>query len=1493
MASNCPFADKTSHRFFVVLALSALVTAVSGDPVIQDEQCIERSSQVSLLQRASAKKHPAKLRPQVQTGSFVPKLSYQESPTADHQLFSSPDSKEHNPGTSSGLLRPVHDLVVAHFPRPFRQGLDQILHRVDVTFLRKRSGSASLMSSLWLAPACCGLFIFFLIIAVLVLRHVFWDRLYGSPDDMQESSKAGDALDPQEVHQDPEDMEVTKFAETLLTENSMKPQTVSFFGLFRYATRRDKLMFCVGNLLCLCSAACQPIMSFMMSDIIDGFRLPNDDGSPAGIVGPHSHRDQYNHRVVSILVAMAAFKLVFLNLGYSVVVAASMSLSRRVKAKAFDALLNQDVGWYDSNSPTEMLNRFSHDNLLFSNGVGDQTMHFLVAIGNTVLALGLACYRSFNLTAIVLVVGFVCLPVISMTVAIMKDSEERKAKHLRMAGSFAHSALSSIRTVKAFNGYAKEQNMYEERLKDAEKEGIFFGYIKGCANAAFQFQTYTCMAMAIFCGFILQLRDVEGECWRSDPPFGHCLTGGVVFSVVSLVAGIVGTAIPNNIADLAQSTNAAGRIYALIEYKPKIGTGGYAILQAPEGKIEYKGVSFAYPTRPETVLKEVDIVVSAGSTVAFVGPSGSGKSTLVSLILRFHEPLPGSSILFDGKDISTMNLLWLRRQIGLVEQEPVLYSGTVASNIRYGVEAEVSMGEVERAARDANAHIFLADTSMFPEGYKTKCGEGGVQLSGGQKQRVAIARALLRKPKVLLLDEATSALDTQSEKIVQATLDLLISSSSDQARTIMLIAQRLSTVTAADKIYVLDAGRVVQSGSHSELLKDMQGTYAKLYQLQSRGIQESAGPIAGRPEQGHSEEALARQISGSPTPKNAEPIVTEACEEDEAESEEFQAAAVSRIWALCNEDARLYVIGIAALVVMSLGPLSSGLLQGSLVTLMTAPPASKNEHGIWVATYQRDQLATSCTFVVLVMLTAGVIVALTSLLAFSSFHAAGEAVVYRVRSILFKSMLRQDNAWFDQSIHQTGSLCDALATDAEQAKFVTGFGLASYLETVISILTCIVAACFMCWQLCLVLTGLQLLQGIPICIMAGAATWDEHMAAFVVSEAVTNIRITSAYNLGERLVEKYLKLLDVQLGHEWRFKIRQAFSFAIGECLVILNLAACTLAGSEFTNRGWIDPVSAVICVFILVRIGSSIQSAANWVVGAQVSKRAFGYIFKTVDNMEHSMLVQTEEGSELQTVEGRFELRDVKFYYPQRPDAPVLQNINLVFEPNTTTALVGPSGNGKSTVIAMLERYYDPVEGTVLFDGVDIKTLKLAWLRQQLGLVQQEPVLFEGSIADNIAYGWQGSQKPNSELIEAAARAANAHDFISRFVSGYDTNCGRKGFQLSGGQKQRISIARSLFLNPRVLLLDEATSALDSESERMVQAALERLMAEQHRTTVVIAHRLSTIANSDQICVIKDGRVVESHQGKPGEAHEVLKAKGGEYYKLLSTKGKAEKESV
>jgi len=271
-------------------------------------------------------------------------------------------------------------------------------------------------------------------------------------------------------------------------------------------------------------------------------------------------------------------------------------------------------------------------------------------------------------------------------------------------------------------------------------------------------------------------------------------------------------------------------------------------------------------------------------------------------------------------------------------------------------------------------------------------------------------------------------------------------------------------------------------------------------------------------------------------------------------------------------------------------------------------------------------------------------------------------------------------------------------------------------------------------------------------------------------------------------------------------------------------------------------------------------------------AKVAAASIFQIVDRVP-PIDNSSAEGTRLDSVKGNIQFNNVLFSYPTRPDVKVLKGLSLSVKSGETLALVGSSGCGKSTVVSLLERFYELESGHVLLDGIDITSMNVSWLRNQFGIVGQEPILFATTIRENIAYG-----KPDAteEEIIAAATAANAHSFISTLPDGYDTYVGEKGTQLSGGQKQRVAIARAIIRNPKILLLDEATSALDSESEKIVQEALDRVR--EGRTTIVIAHRLSTIQNASKIAVIDSGRVVETG------THTELLAERGLYYNLVHT---------
>jgi len=381
----------------------------------------------------------------------------------------------------------------------------------------------------------------------------------------------------------------------------------------------------------------------------------------------------------------------------------------------------------------------------------------------------------------------------------------------------------------------------------------------------------------------------------------------------------------------------------------------------------------------------------------------------------------------------------------------------------------------------------------------------------------------------------------------------------------------------------------------------------------------------------------------------------------------------------------------------------------------------------------------------------------------------------------------------------------------------------------------------------------------------------------MVSEAVGSIRTVASFSLRQQLSERYATLMKIESAEELRKSTLTGFASAYTSGITFVLFGGVILIANIFINQAWILPTAVLKVLFPIMFCASGAAQASQWSGDKAKGQKALNHIFHTLDRTPE-IDAYDEGGQKLPAVRGEIVYSHVVFSYPSRPDIPIFTDFDLTIEPNTTVAFVGPSGSGKSTTISLLQRFYNPLEGFVSLDGVDIKQLNIQWLRAQMAFVQQEPILFGGSVLDNIRYGRDNAT--DDECI-AAAKNSNADDFIRSFPEGYRTTVGERGSQLSGGQKQRIAIARSLVRKPAILLLDEATSALDSESEKEVQKAIDDLL-ESQLTTLVVAHRLSTIVNSNMICFIYQGKIVEK-----GTHKVLMNIDDGHYKKLASRQEK------
>lgn len=482
-----------------------------------------------------------------------------------------------------------------------------------------------------------------------------------------------------------------------------------------------------------------------------------------------------------------------------------------VRRAVFERALALNVGFFETTRTGEVISRLTSDTALLQTVVGSTFAMGLRSALLTVGSLIMLAITSPQLTKLVLLgVPLVLIPAWVLGHRVRRLSRLSQDR-IGDVGAYVDESLHGIRTVQAFCHEPIDRARYAERVEEA------FGTAMQRSLASALLSTLVTLLTFGAIGVVLWFGGREVLAGR--------LTGGELSAFLFyaiLVAGNVG-ALSDIAGQLLRGAGAAERLMELLETEPAITPPAHPqpLPMPVRGQVSAERLSFTYPSRPEhPALAEIDLEIAPGEQVALVGPSGAGKSTLFHLLLRFYDPQQGV-LRLDGIDLRAMEPADFRRQIVIVPQDPVIFGADAIENIRYGLDADEAA--VEAAARAAHAHEFI---QRLPDGYRTFLGERGVRLSGGERQRIAITRAILRDPAVLLLDEATSALDAESERLVQDALEHLM-----QGRTSIVIAHRLATVRNADRILVLDQGRIVASGRHEQLLADG-GLYARLAALQ-------------------------------------------------------------------------------------------------------------------------------------------------------------------------------------------------------------------------------------------------------------------------------------------------------------------------------------------------------------------------------------------------------------------------------------------------------------------------------------------------------------------------------------------------------------------------------------------------------------------------------------------------------------------------------------
>ncbi|XP_038244655.1 ATP-dependent translocase ABCB1-like isoform X2 [Dermochelys coriacea] len=1234
-----------------------------------------------------------------------------------------------------------------------------------------------------------------------------------------------------------------------------KEKMVGILKLFGYADWLDNILMTIGLIAAVANGTGMPLLIILFGDMTNCFvttgRAVNTSSVNLSAV-MNSSSTCPAVPGLDIEAEMTRFAYCYVGIGFAVIILSTIQLwtfltsaarqTTRIRQKFFFAILHQEMAWFDTSQIGTLNTRLTDDINTIYEGIGDKICIFVQLFATFLTGIVIGFIYGWKLTLVILSVS----PLIAVSIAVgyifLASFTTKELTAYARAGAVAEEILTAIKTVVAFNGQMKALAKYDVNLENARRVGVKKSIITNTTLGFAEFMLFGAYALSFWYGTKLTVEEKENY------DIGRVL---IVFFSVLLGALSLGRGSPS-LEGVANARGAAYEVYKVISKHRLIDSSakeGYRPDKL-KGEIEFKNIHFSYPSRPDV------------------------KITL------------------DGRDIRTLNVKWLREHIGLVSQEPILFATTIAENIRYGRE-DITDSEIAKAAKEANAFDFI---SRLPDKFNTMVGERGAQLSGGQKQRIAIARALARNPRILLLDEATSALDTQSESVVQAALD-----KARAGRTTIVIAHRLSTIQTADIIAGFHNGGVVEQGTHNELMTQKGVYYSLVMQQDHSGNtqneiserdeetqnlddlrMENLTDLGGFEEPGilemesipnRSRRCKSRKTSSkkkSPEKKKEKSKETENNKESggtkEKEEEKLPAVPYSSILAL-NKPEWLYIF---------FGMIAAALSGGVYAVFSVI-------FGKIIGAFQEmdpERRSKTTTLLSLMFLVLSVISLVTHIIQGFMFGKSGEVLTKRLRSLSFKALIQQEIGWYDDHKNAIGVLLTRLATDASQIKGATGSRLGLFTKAACTLLTTIIIAFVYDWRVTLfILACIPFIiasNAIRLSSMAGHISKDQKAleeAGRISIEAVENIRTVASLTSEDAFYERYSASLNGPYRNSLTKAPLNGLTYGIAQCTIyfldaaVFRFAAWLIANGYTNFENVLIAFSSVL--FAALNVGQSISLAPDF-GKAKVSAQR---IFQLLDQ-KPLIDSYSEEGTKLSQFDGNIEFRDIHFVYPTRPKAQVLQGFSMKVNKGQTLALVGSSGCGKSTSIQLLERFYDPVAGQVFADGFDTKSLHLQWLRSKLGIVSQEPILFDCSIAENIQYG-DNSRVVSQEEVEEAAKAAHIHTFIENLPEKYNTQVGDKGAQLSGGQKQRIAIARALVRKPAVLLLDEATSALDMESEKIVQKALDN--ARKGRTCIIIAHRLTTIQNADVIAVIHNGKVVEKG------THCQLLAKEGHYYELVN----------
>ena len=1304
-------------------------------------------------------------------------------------------------------------------------------------------------------------------------------------EDKPMSRKTSSNFDLDELRREAEEMRDIDTTEELKKKLMFGEKDISIFRIYGHLTEKIDILFLALALLGSLGAGLSlPIMAYISSDLLGDIGNTSEYAYDPLILIDRV-KNAFNTQIERLLIFGAiSFVCNFLSICFWTLVGSRMC--HKLKRNYFTIILSQEQGWFDANNAFEFATKVQAQLEQIEFGVGEKLGVVIQNSAACIISFIFAFIISWKIALLMLTVApFVALFLVILMKA-LRTGIILGRRTWEKAGGIAEEMLYNIKTVTSFANFEYEIHRFNEKVElvyqldlgTIFRLAICIGFLLFFLNLSF--------VIAVLYGRTLIGRDINEN-------KGKDFTGGnVMGAAMCTLMGIMGIGISGpNMKVIQESCTAASDYFTLYEREPQMDFTE-SVEKPPreqiKGRIEMKNIKFIYPSDPNkrVILEGLNLNFEPGKKVALVGESGCGKSTTVNLIERLYETTEGE-ILIDGLEIKKYDIKYLRSLIGYVQQEPVLFNKSIRENLIFGREEEIKqLGDIDDLIQNACDEAYATEfITNLPDQLDYIVGVKGSKLSGGQKQRIAIARAILHKPKILILDEATSALDNKSEKEVQRALDNI----SQKNVTTIIIAHRLSTIKNADLIYAIKEGKVIEQGTHKELLAK-NGYYAGLVRSQ-----------LAQDEIETKEELEMREKKSSLKRRNTDEEVQFRKRDEElyVDEKDVKLQPCRIIKEVRNAHCFVMIMAmVGSCAVGALQPINGWVLAHAV-----------NGMNSMYQTIRFDQGLKYGLFLLLIAALQG----LCNFLQLWMFTRIGSGLARLYRKKILRKYLQLHMAFFDITKNSPGALLTRLSIDTMQLNNLVFSIVGSTVQVGTTFVLGLTMGCFYEYRLTLILFAF-----IPIITIAmimrrrvnsgsgkrGVKANVE--AGGILSECVTNTKTIYSYNFQKPAVEMYMGVLEYNRRKFRKDSMVAGFFVGLGQ-LALFGGNACVMAAAKhYILNGQIDSEDMSLALNVVVTSAGGIGAGLAQLGDTKKATVAFKSLYSTLDtNVLINPFRKDNEGKiSAQNIKGKIEFKHVYFAYPTRPEQVILKDVSFTIYPGQQAALVGYSGSGKSTVVQLITRFYDVEDGKgeILIDDVNIKEYNLYELRKKIGLVSQEPILFKRSVLENVRYG--NLNATDDECIEAA-RQANIMKFFTkekihqiidvdnkpksfqkRFEkkeegpkdpnapeTGAEEKVGAKEDPVSGGEKQRLAIARAFLKDPTILLLDEATSALDKDSEKLVQASLDKLAA--NRTSIAIAHRLSTIEHCDQIFVLENGRLVE--QG----THEQLMALKNKYYIL------------